>query len=88
GASDEARARVEDGFIVTSNVESAEDSPEENARRRAAALANGVQFLSSDFPAPLNANDMNWLMIPGGEPVRCNPVTAPDGCTPAALEDL
>ena len=88
GESDEARARVEEGFIVTSNVDSAEGSPEENARRRAAALANGVQLLSSDFPGPLDANDMNWLEIPGGAPVRCNPVTAPEGCTSEALEDL
>ena len=88
GSSAEARARVEEGFIVTSNVDSADDTPENNARRRAEALANGVQFLSSDFPAPLDANDMNWLMIPEGNPVRCNPVTAPEACTAMALEDL
>lgn len=88
GGSDEARARVAEGFLVTSNVDSADGTPEENAASRAAALANGVQFLSSDHPAPDTPEDMDWLDIPGGTPARCNPVTAPEGCTAEALENL
>ena len=84
--SPEAVARVAEGFLVTSNVDSAEDTPEANAARRALALANGVHFLSSDFPAPSSPEDANWLAIPGGTPARCNPVTAPAVCDAAALE--
>ncbi|MEZ4471325.1 MAG: Ca2+-dependent phosphoinositide-specific phospholipase C [bacterium] len=88
GTSDAARAAVAAGFLVTSNVDAADDPPEDRAARRAATLANGVHFLSSDRPAPASPDDTDWLDIPGGTPARCNPVTAPAGCTAAALEDL
>lgn len=88
GGSDRARDMVAAGFIVTSNVDSADGTPEDNAARRAAALANGVQFLSSDRPAPSGVGDTDWLEIPGGSPARCNPITAPPECTSAALEAL
>ncbi len=88
GGSEEARAAVAAGFLVTSNVDAADGTPEENAAHRAAALANGVHWLSSDHPAPDGPDDADWLDIPGGNPARCNPVTAPEACTAAALEDL
>ncbi len=53
---------------------------------RAAALASGAQFVSTDFPAPVPGVDY-WLDIPGGTPSRCNPVTAPPECTSEAIED-
>jgi hypothetical protein len=49
------------------------------AEQRAAALASGAHALSSDFPA--------MFAIPEGTPSRCNPVTAPPGCTSIAIED-
>lgn len=88
GGSEAARARVAEGFIVTSNVDSPDAPAAENASRRAAALDNGVHFLSSDLPSPRAAGDLDWLDIPGGSPARCNPVTAPLGCSSGALEDL
>ncbi len=73
------------GFVITSNVDSAEDDDENNARKRDASLAAGAHFLSSDFPAPVDDRDY-WLEVPGGEPVRCNPVSAPPDCEPQRLE--
>jgi len=47
--------------------------------QRAAALATGGHALSTDFPT--------MFELPNGTPARCNPVTAPAGCTPGAVED-
>lgn len=68
----DAAARA--GFIVRTRADEA-GLPEQ----RAAALATGAQLLSSDFPT--------MFPIPEGTPARCNPVTAPAGCSPAAVED-
>ena len=68
----DAAARA--GFIVRTRADES-GLPEQ----RAAALATGAHALSSDFPTV--------FAIPGGTPSRCNPVTAPAGCTPAAIED-
>ena len=54
--------------------------------RRDAALASGAQFVSTDFPAPVDGIDYH-LDIPGGAPSRCNPVTAPADCTAQDIED-
>jgi calcium-dependent phosphoinositide phospholipase C len=53
--------------------------------RREAALASGAQFVSTDFPAPVEGFDY-VMEIPGGTPSRCNPVTAPPECTNDAIE--
>lgn len=81
-------ATVAAGFIVTSNVDPADGDPADNADRRAQTLAAGSHFLSSDRPAPQMQGDTNWLDIPGGNPARCNPISAPPECTAEALEDL
>lgn len=54
---------------------------------RAAGLANGVQMLMDDFPAPV-ASRPDWLDIPGGTPSRCNPATAGPNCSSQGLENL
>ncbi|MBI4957060.1 MAG: hypothetical protein HY908_33910 [Myxococcales bacterium] len=54
--------------------------------RREAALASGAQFVSTDFPVEVPGVAYS-VTIPGGTPTRCNPVTAPAGCTSEALED-
>ena len=85
------KARIDEahalGLIVTSNVDAADETDEANAARANAALVNGVHFLSSDLPAP-TPNRTYSLELPGGAPVRCNPVTAPEFCTSEALEEL
>lgn len=54
--------------------------------RLTAALASGAHIISTDFPAPVTGLDYS-VDIPGGMPARCNPVTAPAGCTPTDIED-
>ncbi len=51
-----------------------------------AALVSGAHFISTDFPAPVAAGPY-FITIPDGTPARCNPLTAPPGCTPLALEN-
>lgn len=51
------------------------------------AKAAGIHMLKDDFPAPVDG--MTYFSdLPDGNPARCNPVTAPPGCTSVALEDL
>lgn len=68
----DAAARA--GFLVRTRADEAGSAPKHEA-----ALATAAHALSSD--APLS------LVLPGGSPVRCNPVAAPQGCSPGALED-
>ena len=52
------------------------------------ALATGAQFVSTDFLVPNPTYDPDYrVAVPGGTPGRCNPVSAPDWCTPADVED-
>jgi hypothetical protein len=78
---------ISKGLIVTSNVDAADNTDEENASRAAQGLANGVHFFSSDLPAP-TPNRTYFFDIPDGAPLRCNPVTAPANCQSEALEEL
>lgn len=54
------------------------DGPNIDPARLSAAMSAGPHFLSSDDPA---------ASLSDGAPSRCNPVTAPAGCTSAAIED-
>ncbi len=85
-------ARVKDlvgqGFMVTCNADAADDDPVANAAKRDASLASGAQYLSSDRPAADSGGDGYWLEVPGGQPARCNPVSAPVECTAADVESL
>jgi len=53
-----------------------------------AALSQGAQIVSTDYeqPDPTLHNGYT-VKIPGGTPARCDPVTAPPGCTPADVEN-
>ena len=56
-----------------------------------AALASGAQLISTDFPQiGMSARyDSDFVAeLPGGVPVRCNPVNAPRGCRDRWLEWL
>ncbi|MGA2249960.1 Ca2+-dependent phosphoinositide-specific phospholipase C [Terracidiphilus sp.] len=51
------------------------------------ALSSGAQLLSADYPP---AEPAKWtgfsITLPRGVIARCNPVTAPSGCTDSPLE--
>jgi len=53
---------------------------------RDAAFASGAQIVSTDFPVKV-ASTSYFVTVPDGTPSRCNPKTAPQGCTSAAIED-
>ncbi|MFN7953002.1 MAG: phosphatidylinositol-specific phospholipase C domain-containing protein [bacterium] len=73
--------------LVASNSCGAGTATPDCEASRAAGLANGVQMLMDDFPAPV-ASRPDWLQIPGGTPARCNPVTGTAACTPEGIENL
>lgn len=75
------------GFVITSNVDSASSSDAANGDKLAGSVAAGAHFLASDFPGPTVGRDY-VAAIPGGQPAGCNPITAPADCTAAAVEDL
>jgi hypothetical protein len=81
------RGLVEAGFVVTSNVDSADASDEENAARLEASMAAGVHFGSTDFPAPV-ADRAYWFEMADGTPARCNPIFVTEGCTAEDVERL
>lgn len=74
------------GLVVTSNVDSAADDAATNTASRDAALADGLNYAASDFPAPGSGPDGYWMELPGADPARCNPLAAPDGCLPEWIE--
>jgi hypothetical protein len=53
-------------------------------RRRDAALASGAHFIGSDFVDPRQ----DWVELGERAPVRCNPISAPERCTQAALAEV
>ena len=89
GAGDSARAAVEAGFLVRSRALSMPSALEMSAAEIeaeiASVLATGAHVISTDVPVP-REDVMGFLEMPGGNPSRCNPVTAPEGCTAEAIE--
>lgn len=85
GDGDLVRSVVGEGFLVTSNVDGADNPVEENEAKLAASLAAGSHYLASDFPG---AREGYSAVVPGGRPAGCNPISAPKGCTAADIEAL
>ena len=57
--------------------------------RRDRALSLGATWVVTDFPAPESgaARGLDYhVVIPGGAPSRCNPITAPAGCRSEQIE--
>lgn len=53
---------------------------------RAAALAGGAHVLSTDYPVSGDTG-IAAFELTGGDPARCNPITAPADCTPHDIEN-
>ena len=88
GMGDEITRLVEEGYIVRSRADNAEDgeADDNETARRDAAFAVGAHSISTDYPAPVDGIDY-WVEVPGGK-VACNPITAPPGCTAERVESL
>jgi len=86
GSSDIAAAQTAN-ILVASNVCGADQSDESCSSNLAAGFTNGVHMLKDDIPWPVSGRDY-FSDLADGNPARCNPVTAPVGCTSVAIEDL
>ena len=76
---------VEEGMRLV--MPDAGGAPEDgDTSRLDLALSSGAHCISTDFPEP-DEETGYVAAIPGGEPVGCNPRTAPAECTAEALED-
>jgi len=78
-------AAVRQNFLVRVFAWSAPDMRDD--ARVAAAFASGAQIVSTDFPA-VTPTVPRPVVVPDGTPSRCNPLTAPMGCTSEAIERL
>ena len=70
--------RVKEGYLVRtrSDIETYEAKVNDH-RRAEAAFRSGAQVVSTDFFRPGNAYGTDYVVsLPGGEAVRCNPVSA------------
>ncbi|PCC66657.1 Phosphoinositide phospholipase C, Ca2+-dependent [Nannocystis exedens] len=82
-------AAVAAGHLVRTRADADNVEPSAgDTSRGEAALASGAHFISTDYPPPKGDKYDYVFAIPGGTPSRCNPVTAPPDCTPAAIEAL
>lgn len=86
---DRIRELVEAGYLVRTRadagtVEARQDDPQ----RKQAAFASGAHVVTTDYfrPDPTMGTDYQ-VSLPGGEPGRCNPVTAPKQCQRRAIVD-
>jgi hypothetical protein len=78
-------AAVSEGFIVRTRADSELEFGDGSQLR--AALESGAHLVSTDFPGRYPGYDY-VVEIPDGTPSRCNPRSAPSGCTSAAIETL
>ncbi len=72
------------GYLVrTRTDEPTNDARTDNTAKRDAMMASGAQILSTDYPAnePARWAGHYVVELPGNVPARCNPITAPPGCT-------
>ena len=81
----EIQALVTAGYVVRTRA----DEPTFQARsgdttQRDAALASGAQWVSTDYPVQNRALNQfgsdYYAALPEGNPIRCNPINAPDDC--------
>jgi hypothetical protein len=89
GDFDRIQELVADGFIVRTRADSPEGNEARNddTMRRDVALQSGAQYVSTDYPVPNPDFSDYQVQMPGGMPVRCNPVSASAECTALLLED-
>lgn len=87
GDTDTVEAAHAQNLLIATNVCGADESDDDCFAQRDAAVEAGIHMLKDDFPAQVPEREY-WLDLPEGNPVDCNPVTAPPECTAEALESL
>jgi len=88
GSATQIGEAVQAGFIVRTRADSCCDNAINNDHTQAeAAFVSGAPAVSTDFPQKVPEYDY-WISIPDGAPSRCNPLIAPEFCTPPDIEAL
>jgi membrane-associated phospholipid phosphatase len=90
GDASRIREAVQQGFIVRTRADAGTVEARTNdARRRAAALASGAQYISTDYlwPDPRFPGAYQ-VRLTQGAAALCNPVRAADRCGGAAIESV
>ena len=86
GRREEVTAAAVAGHLVRTRADSGgEEARAGDTSRLQAALDGGAHFVTTDYPAARDGLDY-VVRIPDGTPSRCNPVSAPPGCSPADIE--
>lgn len=79
------------GYIIRTRADSPDGAMQGrtgDTMQRDAAIASAAQFVSTDYPVPNPDFGSGYqVMIPMGMPARCNPISAPPGCTSLDIED-
>lgn len=80
---------VEAGYMVRTRADANTiEARTGETRRREAAFASGAHVVSTDYYRPDSTMGTGYqVSLPGGEPGRCNPLTAPDWCDRRTLVD-
>ncbi len=79
-------ALVAQGYLVRTIADGKVTATAADTARRDAALASGAQWLSTDYYVPDPALNPSYRVAFAEPGPRCNPVTAPPGCTASAIE--
>lgn len=80
-----AEQAVRGGYIVRARADNEPTMGEISQTRFDRTLATGAQLVTTDYPVPGTIEGYSTV-IPGGEPARCNPITAPAGCVASDIE--
>lgn len=84
GSQADIQAAVDANYLVRTRADSELDP---DPARLQAALDSGAHVISTDLPGD-EGDGSYFVEIPGGNPSRCNPRTAPAACTSEDIEDL
>jgi hypothetical protein len=78
----EITAAVAAGMIVRTRADAdTREARSGSTARREAALASGAQYVSTDYYYPRSEWSDYSARLPGGDAVRCNPVTGAKSCS-------
>jgi hypothetical protein len=81
------KSLVAQGFIVRTRADAdTVQARSGDTSERDAAWASGAQYVSTDYIVPDPRFTSYVGILPSGETIRCNPVSAPEGCRPDQLE--
>jgi hypothetical protein len=85
---DRIRELVSQGYLVRTRTDAdTVEARSGDTTRRDAAFASGAQIVSTDYEREDPRFPGYLVVLPGGGPARCNPVSAPEGCTDSRFAD-